>query len=368
MSEPIDVSRRKRRASYLVLFTLLLIVLLLSAAYAVDLGVLHLVRQQLRQGVDASTVAASTYIDGTSEGMDAAKAAALATANANVVRGDPIQLTSSDIVWGSWDIDNQVFTATTEPEDVNALKVIKSIPDVSTPFSGAVLGVTMREVRVEAIGMRPPPEPIGEVDCFLPIAVPKCRIDGMSGSGQGVVQIQLSNDSNDTAGWAHPDGANAANIRDAMEAAATGRCEDRSNGPTVAEGDNLPITNGVDGSVLRDVGNLLRVSAQPWQTDLWGPKPAPDPDSRLTGAQYPTAGVLQGPVPVVNGGGDCSSVRFNQTMPITQLAWGVVFDVYSSGQHKGVQLMVDFEHEFESSGTGTGSGNVTARPPGRLVR
>jgi len=369
-TESLGRPRRNRRASYLVLIALLMVVLLGSAALAIDLAVVNLAHQQLRSAVDAAALAGASNIDGTSDGMDRARASALATSSANQVRGEPVTLAAGDVVFGEWNFENGSFTPSNEAPEVNALQIRRTVPKVPTPFAGVLMWNQSLDVDAEAVAVRPPLEPIAIADCFLPVAVPSCMVDPLQSGigGQGVLQVQLANDSNDNAGWAHPDGANAANIRTAMQDAANGRCE--GSEPVVGEGDRVPVTNGVDASVLHEVRNLLRLSAQPWQPTLWGVKPPRDEDSSLTPAQYPMSGIIQGPVPVVDGGGGaCNATKFNQTMPVRRLAWGVIFDVYSGpGQHKGLQMMFDFDHDFESPGTGTGDGNVKARPPGRLVR
>jgi hypothetical protein len=150
-------------------------------------------------------------------------------------------------------------------------------------------------------------------------------------------------------------------------AAATGECEDEA--PRFEEGQPANLQNGVADTQLRLIRDLLRASAQPWRGDVWGPKPPVDPESLLPDGVYPGTGVLQGPIVVVDdGGGACGSMKFNQDKPVDRLVWGVIFDVFSKGTHKGVQLHVDVDHEWEAPGGGGGSGNVTARPPGRLVQ
>lgn len=363
--------RSQRRGSYVVPFTLFMVGMTLSGALAVDLGTLRLTQQQLRITLDAASTAGASYLDGTSEGMDEAVAAAVSAAQANVVQGRPLELDASDLTFGSWDVDSGTFTPTTDPAEVDAVRIEKTLDEVPTPFSGAVIGDPVQSMTLDAVAVRPPPEPVGEANCFLPVALPSCALAGLT-DGKGVVQVVLGNDGGDTAGWGHSDGANASNVSEAMYLAASGDCE-AFDSPTVAESEPFPVMNGVTKRVLMETGELLKTSAVPWDSDLWGPKPSAHPDSRLTGAQYPTAGTIQGPIPIVNGGSHCGSIKFNGSMEVEQLAWGVIFDAYTGkGQDKGIQLMIDTKHTFEVTGTGAGigegSGNVGARPAGRLVR
>jgi len=360
--------RRMRRASYLVFVALFIVVLLGFTAYTVDVAVLHLAHQQLRHGVDSAALAGASHLDGTPEGLEQARASAIATGGANSVRGMPIALDDAALTFGHWDHEAGVFSPGGGIERMNALQVQRTVANVPTPFAGAAFGLASTDVDASSVAVRPLPEPISRAECFLPIAVPSCQLAGIEGGPVGVLQLQLANDAADNAAWAHPDGANASNIRSALEDAASGECEGAY--PVVAEGDDLPVTNGVESSSLHELRRLLRMSDAAWEDDLWGAKPPRDPDSSLTDVQYPTNGVIQGPIPVVDdGGGMCSAIKFNQSMPVERLAWGVIFDVYQGpGQHKGVQMLIDFEHDFESPGTQPGSGNVLARPPGRLVR
>jgi Flp pilus assembly protein TadG len=358
-----------RRASFLVLLAVGIVVLCGMTAITVDLGSLYLADQELTQAADAAALAGSSHIDGTNDGLVRARAAAIAVAGMNEVRQQPVALTAADMQFGVWTPATSTFTEVSSVADINALRIATEITDIPTPFAAAAFVRGDGTVHATAIAVRPPPEPIARTHCFLPIAVPKCRADALEQGGSPAVRsFHLANDSDDDIAWAHPDNPNAHNVELALLAAANGQCIDAS--AELDEGDPVALSNGVVASNLHTLRDILRASADPWDADLWGPKPEQDPTSAIPEIQYPGLGVLQGPIAVFDEEGQvCGSVKFNQSSPLDRLAWGVIFDVYAGpGSHKGFQVLLDFDHDFEAPGTGQGGGNVVAQPPGRLVR
>lgn len=355
---------RERRASYLVLFVVMVAMLIGFAAIAVDLGILYLADSELGVATDAAAVAGASQIDGTGPGIAKARASAQSLAALNEVRNEAVGTPTQVLTFGLWNPETRTFSASTVPEEINAIRVESTWKDVPTPFASFAFGRATSDVHATAIAVRPPGEPAGYTGCFLPVAIPKCVPDDVEAGGLPYRKFQLSNDSNDTIAWAFPGGVNAQNVSDALAAAARGECLTKM----VKVGDPIDLQNGVVASNLHLLRDLLRNNDDLWDDELWGPKPPQDPYSSFPPVQYPTTGTIQGAVPVIADGGNCSAVKFTQSAPIVQLTWGVIFDVYDGpGQHKGIQVFVDLEHDFDVPGGGTGPGNVTYRPPGRLV-
>jgi Flp pilus assembly protein TadG len=123
----LSLVRQQRRGSYVVPFAIMLVVLLMCCALAVDVGILKLTGQELRQGTDAAAAAGASYLDGTLEGIDKARVTAVSAAAANQVRNAPLDLASSDIEFGVWDTEAGTFTVSTVVEDINAIRINKTL-------------------------------------------------------------------------------------------------------------------------------------------------------------------------------------------------------------------------------------------------
>ncbi len=91
---------RRRRGAVAVLLALLMVVLVGTAAFSVDIAYGHLVRAELRASTDAAAKAAVGVLAET-EDESAARRAAMDIAAANPVAGRPLILESGDIVFGS---------------------------------------------------------------------------------------------------------------------------------------------------------------------------------------------------------------------------------------------------------------------------
>ncbi len=359
---------RSQRASMAAVVAVSMFVLLGFAALVIDIGALYHVQAQFQIACDATALSGASHIDGTGEGLDRATEAAYGAGTLNTILGEPIPADELHLEFGLWDGASGQFIPTNDVEVIDAIRVHSEPRGVSTPLAGVAWGLGLNDVSASAIGIRPPPEPVEQVDCFLPVAMPLCTYEQIEAGGHPwVMSFQLANDSSDTLAWAHPGGASAANVSDALQAIVDGECP----GAGVEIGDPVPMTNGVQAGTLIDIRRLLLETSDPWDTSLWGGKPVADEFSAIPDAKYPGSGVIQGPVAVFEQeGAACGSIKFNQTEPLERFVWGVLFDVYSGpGQHKGGQLYIDMEHDFETPGTGGsgGTGNVKARPPGQLV-
>lgn len=110
-------SRGQRRGSIMTLTMFLLPVLLFLVGMAVDISQLQLHRAELRVAVDAASRAAADEL-ARSENANLALQRAIEVAAANQVAGQPLQLLTSDVEFGSAesnDAGRWIFTANTTP-------------------------------------------------------------------------------------------------------------------------------------------------------------------------------------------------------------------------------------------------------------
>ena len=79
--------------------------------------------------------------------------------------------------------------------------------------------------------------------------------------------------------------------------------------------------------------------------------------------------LLEGPVALVDAGDDCSDVDFTGSLPMTGIAWAMIFDVKSSGSPKVLQVQLDVttEHEIWGEVDTTLEGNVLSNGEPTLV-
>lgn len=84
----------------LVLIAVCLPLLIIMAAFAIDVAYMQLVRTELRTSTDAAARAAAKELS-LSQNVDTARARAKTTAKRNLVAGDPLLLADSDVVFGN---------------------------------------------------------------------------------------------------------------------------------------------------------------------------------------------------------------------------------------------------------------------------
>ena len=94
------VRRNNRRGAMLVLIAVCLPLLVIMAAFAVDVAWMQLVRTELRTSTDAAARAGAKELS-LSQSQTVARNRAKATAKRNLVAGEPLQLADSDIVFGN---------------------------------------------------------------------------------------------------------------------------------------------------------------------------------------------------------------------------------------------------------------------------
>lgn len=95
---------RPRRGAMLPLIALILPLIIIMAAFAIDIAFMQLVRSELRTATDAAARAAARTLS-LSQDANAAIAAAKAAAAENFVAGDPLLLDDADILVGRATLD-----------------------------------------------------------------------------------------------------------------------------------------------------------------------------------------------------------------------------------------------------------------------
>ncbi len=93
---------RQRRAAVIPLLALVLVVLVVAAAFTVDFAYMHLTMTELQTATDAAAKAA-TYALGSDQDAGAAILAANQVAALNTVAGEALRLASTDVVFGRSD-------------------------------------------------------------------------------------------------------------------------------------------------------------------------------------------------------------------------------------------------------------------------
>lgn len=100
MNTNCKASHQPRRGAVLVLLAVLIPVLAIMAAFAVDVAWMQLSRTELRTATDAAARAGAAALS-QSQDIDVARAAAIAAAARNEVAGEGLQVAAGDVVFGS---------------------------------------------------------------------------------------------------------------------------------------------------------------------------------------------------------------------------------------------------------------------------
>lgn len=143
-----------------VTVVLLSVVLIGFVALSVDLGMLYNAKQELKRATIAAALAGATSLSQSGGAMEAAVAAAMLCAENNEVTKDGLTLLESDIVFGTWDAETEVFTP--NEADVEAVHVVGRRVDGSSAdgavdlFFASIFGINSADITAEATAvMRP---------------------------------------------------------------------------------------------------------------------------------------------------------------------------------------------------------------------
>lgn len=353
--------RTSRRGNILTLVVLSLSSLLGFGALVVDVGYLRICDAQLQMAADAATHAGASQLDGSWTGVQEGRAAAIELALLNEVNGQPLLLDvdDGDLDWGYWDWDLGEFVESSEVDEITAAYLELEMDDISPFFAGASFGIDALQVDAKSVSVKPPAEPAGAVECFMPIAVPSCAFTDNAEGDWNYLEFTFNSDGDDNIGWAYIGGSpNAKNVRSQME-----NCDDSGE---VQITSSVELNNGVLTSALRSLANMVEDSDTAWDSSVWGRQPSQNSKSAIASGYY--GNTFEGPV-IIFEAGDCDNVKFNGEATITGFAWGAVYDVVATGRNKNVRMRLETtdEYDFGTAGGGSVDAGVTYQPPTMIV-
>lgn len=326
----------RTRGNVAIVVALSMVALIAVAAVAVDLGALRVWQVELHNAAEAGAHAGAARLDGTAEGMDAARAFAVATAGANSAAREAVRIEEGDVALGAW--TGAAFVAEDDPAFVNAVRVVARRDDLDA-FFARLLGRDALATADVAIAVSGGPR---QSACPLPIAVPACALDEVVATCN--VDASFNDAGADDAGWAllgdvRP---SASALRDAVE-----DCD------PAGTADVLSMNNGAVASAAQALAEA--VAAQPtfWDAGAWGPLPPRSPRSGIPVAAY--GRVLERHVMVFEDPTGCANPSFNGTaVPVLGFATAVVYDVETTGpvDTREVRMRVVCETTEEPGGGG----------------
>lgn len=349
MAHPME--RRQRNGNVAVQIALGMVVLLGVAAIVIDLGRGRVMKHQARNAAEAAAHAGAAKLDGTVEGIAAARTAAASFAALNKVGGVSLTLdentgndSAGDIVTGYWEDD--AFVPSTVPAETTSVKVVARRPDVGTFFAGYAFGQPTIDIGDFAIAQG---GGSASAACPLPIALPDCELTNLPGSICDTDLI-LSSDRLDNGAWGRIGGtqANASYIRDSLDPSL---CAAQSTLDDV-----VTLNNGQVNSAVRRLGDAVNAYGVDWDSAAWGAQPAQAAGSIVS----PYGKALVGQIMVFEDAANCTNTKFTGTQPIVGFATIVIYDVTNQGSNKSIKAKTLCEI---TDGQGGGGFFGTVVPP-----
>jgi Flp pilus assembly protein TadG len=353
MNRPLHISGereiRSRKGSIAVMAGVSFTVLIGLAAVSIDLGRARVVKTELQYIADAAAHAAVSPLDGTSDGV--------ATMN-TVING----VVSQAQVYGITPTVDQVETgyydsatgwhSTTNVNQVKAVKVTLSANIGYVALSRAAFRTTSLTPRAmggaakeQFASETSAEDPAGEVECFIPIAIPSCVIDNMMNNNTPSVTGTWQPSTTNNVAWADDNGNPNASTLSAQVNSLSGGC---SGGATMEVGSNVYLNNGMITSVAQTIGTFLNTkSTAVWNTSEWGTIPARSSSSAVTAARY--GHIISGPMVVFQDTAYCASGGsgpLNGTKQITGFVYAAVYDVVATGGNKNVKIYIANPENF----------------------
>ncbi|MFZ5475613.1 MAG: TadG family pilus assembly protein [Myxococcota bacterium] len=340
------------------------------AAIGIDLTVIKVYQQELYNAAEAASHAGAAQLDGTADGVSAARTIAEQVGEMNTILGSSVAFdpntanaADGDIVLGRIDFSTNTFVPTTDPATAVAVKAKAYRGGVGTYFA-RLFGLNTVSAEETAIAVAGGPR---TAECPMPIAVPECALpdDGICD-----FEITMSNSNVDNAAWALPQSNNPS--ASDLSAAING-CTAESS--TV---DVLSLNNGQIQSVLNDLQTYLRNQTEMWDTSEFGAMPAQpttvwvDQNGETKGpSTVPTADygkVIKRLGMVYDDPSNCTNSSMNYNgVPIKGYVTMVVYDIRTSnsgGNGRWVKMRIACDEADEMSGGGFYG---TTAPPRMIV-
>ncbi|MFN7143650.1 MAG: TadG family pilus assembly protein, partial [Myxococcota bacterium] len=320
----------------------------------------------------AAARAGAARLDGTEDGMVAARDAALVLAAANPAGGVSIALDPNtgndpdgDVVLGVWDDDADAFVPSDDPLLVDTVQVRARLPEVRLFFAQVAMGKSTTPVsaRTRAVA---PASPATATECYIPLALPSCLVYREGTEGLQDLDLQLNNPGTDDVGWARVNGSPNANwSRDQML--------DCQQGGEAAIGDPVTLQNGAVVSALGAVADRISTSDTSWDPEKWGTLPPRMTGSSITPGNY--GKTFEGPMPVFESPPEyCigSGGSFTGSYPLVGFVWASLYDVRNAGpvSDRTVKVRVDTTRTYDFGSAWDGApdwGALTYAPP-RMVQ
>lgn len=322
---------RRRDGSYAIMLVISLPMLLGVGAVAVDLSYQKVVRTELQAAADIAVHAGIHDLDGTWDGVQAAKATAIRAAARNTAGGDPVVLTPDQIQTGWWDDEDGVFVETSDPVDIEALRVVTRREDVLSSFAAVAFNQPVVGAEGTSTGVNIQGGDAGAVACYLPLAIPECFFDLHDDLSE--VTLTLNPAGIDNVGWGRVGAKpNASWTRDQLRYCSDG---------VARVGDDAGLQNGVVSSALFEMIDIIEEGGSTWNSDNLGPIPSQNSQSAIKKSAY--GNTLEGAIIVFDGGpGYCQGKggSFNGYEEIVGFAWATVYDVRTKGGAKNKNIFV----------------------------
>jgi Flp pilus assembly protein TadG len=353
MSRPLRIglasSTRRRKGTIAVVAGVSFTVLIGLAAVSIDLGRARVVKTELQYIADASAHAAVAPLDGTQDGLDLAQERIEGVVSQAQVYG--ITPTIDQVETGYFDSTTGWHTST-NAADVKAVKVTLSanvgyvglsrVAFGTTALTPRAMGGAGKEQFSSETGAQ---NPAGEVECFIPIAIPSCVIENMIDNGTPNVTGTWQPSTTNNVAWADDDGNPNASTLNATINSLSGGC---TGGETMEVGGNVYLNNGMINSVAQGIGTFLNTKAtETWNTSAWGAIPARSSNSAVTATRY--GRIISGPMVVFNDTSYCAgggSGPLNGVKQINGFIYAAVYDVVTQGGNKNVKIFIANPENF----------------------
>jgi len=268
------------------------LMLLAFVALVVDLGFGLTVKTQLQQVADAAALAGAAHLNGTLDGVNAAKADAIVYAAKNRAAGYPVELIDDDVEFGYWDMLAKTFSRILPgqvgfPEDINAVRVTcrrntARGTGLATTFA-RVFGRTTMDVKASAVAQVGGPSRCvdsddPELDCNLDIPIVLCKdaITQVDGSPNCGVEITVgATPTQSGALTSYYKTANDPNIRSYVDGDTPSiyakPCSQCPINLSTSDKSGIEVTQGVQPGVFADMRKKYEEKVAPCITSGSGP-------------------------------------------------------------------------------------------------